>query len=467
MITEKIKANKIKVGVGVAVVAVVAATYIGGTVYYSDKFIPGTSVNELDCSGKTADELKQELINRGTEYTLTIQERDNKTETISSSDIDLKVKLDSAIDDSMAAQNNFLWFTGFFSKHNIESPLEIVYDEKKFDKALKGLAAVQKGNFVKPENAKVSDYIDDKGFEVVKEVEGTQIRTKKLAKIARSYADELNPTLVLEDEELYRVPAIRSDDKDLNEVCKNMNEVLGAKVTIKFGKKKKEVVDDSVISQWLKVDEKTNEVSLDDEKVSEYMGELARKYNTIYTTHQFKTTNGEKISIENGDYGWWLNQNGTKEKIVKAVLKHKTKTIHPVWLQEAASYNRKRDYGNTYIEVDLGSQILYMYKNGKLQMSSYFVSGNPYTGHGTPGGIYSVTYVDTNKRMVGADYNVFTYYWIPFNGDIGFHDATWRSSFGGSIYLGGGSHGCVNMPLSKARELWNLAEKGMPVICYY
>lgn len=57
-------------------------------------------------------------------------------------------------------------------------------------------------------------------------------------------------------------------------------------------------------------------------------------------------------------------------------------------------------------------------------------------------------------------------FWMPFHGDIGFHDASWRSSFGGSIYKTNGSHGCINMPYAKAEELYNLVYPNVPVICY-
>ncbi len=58
-------------------------------------------------------------------------------------------------------------------------------------------------------------------------------------------------------------------------------------------------------------------------------------------------------------------------------------------------------------------------------------------------------------------------YWMPFNGGIGFHDANWRYSFGGAIYQGGGSHGCVNMPPAAAGELYGYIEAGIPVVCHY
>jgi len=56
---------------------------------------------------------------------------------------------------------------------------------------------------------------------------------------------------------------------------------------------------------------------------------------------------------------------------------------------------------------------------------------------------------------------------MPFNGDIGLHDATWRSRFGASIYKRDGSHGCVNLPLSAAKTIFEHVEAGFPVLCYH
>ena len=47
------------------------------------------------------------------------------------------------------------------------------------------------------------------------------------------------------------------------------------------------------------------------------------------------------------------------------------------------------------------------------------------------------------------------------------HDATWRRTFGGSIYLNNGSHGCVNLPKKIAAKIYDCVETGFPVICYY
>lgn len=56
---------------------------------------------------------------------------------------------------------------------------------------------------------------------------------------------------------------------------------------------------------------------------------------------------------------------------------------------------------------------------------------------------------------------------MPFNGGIGLHDATWRNSFGGSIYKNNGSHGCINLPYNVASKIYNSIKVGDPIVCYF
>ena len=88
-------------------------------------------------------------------------------------------------------------------------------------------------------------------------------------------------------------------------------------------------------------------------------------------------------------------------------------------------------------------------------------------GWGTPGGVFGLTYKTRNAVLRGTNYETPVSYWMPFNGNIGMHDANWRSSFGGDIYQTNGSHGCINMPVNKAKEIYGYVEKNMPVVCYY
>ena len=106
-------------------------------------------------------------------------------------------------------------------------------------------------------------------------------------------------------------------------------------------------------------------------------------------------------------------------------------------------------------------------------LSTDVVTGNPNKGNATPPGVYSLTYKARNATLRGErrpdgtySYETPVKYWMPFNGGIGFHDASWQPTFGGSRYKSHGSHGCVNLPPSVAPKMYELVYKDVPVVCH-
>ena len=51
--------------------------------------------------------------------------------------------------------------------------------------------------------------------------------------------------------------------------------------------------------------------------------------------------------------------------------------------------------------------------------------------------MYSIFSRDKDRYLRGDGYKSWVNFFIPFNGGIGFHDASWRSTFGGNIYMTG------------------------------
>jgi hypothetical protein len=107
-----------------------------------------------------------------------------------------------------------------------------------------------------------------------------------------------------------------------------------------------------------------------------------------------------------------------------------------------------------------------MYVDGVLVVESDFVSGNLSKGYYTPTGAYGLTYKERNATLNGENYSTPVSYWMPFAGNVGMHDATWRGSFGGSIYKRNGSHGCVNLPYSAAKTIYENITSNFPVLVY-
>ena len=193
--------------------------------------------------------------------------------------------------------------------------------------------------------------------------------------------------------------------------------------------------------------------------------ELAKKYDTFGYPRQFKTSTGETITVSGGDYGWLMARNDTTTKLIEAIKSGKSQTIEPEYTYKG--YVRDtNDIGNTYVEVSLSAQHMWFYKNGQLLVDTDVVTGNHNLGHDTKTGIYAIMYKERNATLVGEDYSSPVKYWMPFYANVGIHDASWRTTFGGSEYLNNGSHGCVNTPEANAEKIFNNIEKGVPVVVY-
>ena len=137
----------------------------------------------------------------------------------------------------------------------------------------------------------------------------------------------------------------------------------------------------------------------------------------------------------------------------------------PIYLQKALG-TRENDIGSTYVEINLTNQYLWFYKDGDIVAQGDIVSGNESRGLSTPVGTYILNYKQKDATLKGAGYSSKVSYWMPFNSNIGLHDATWRNDFGGNIYKSNGSHGCINLPVYLAKKIYENIEPGTPIICY-
>ncbi len=120
--------------------------------------------------------------------------------------------------------------------------------------------------------------------------------------------------------------------------------------------------------------------------------------------------------------------------------------------------------GDTYIDIDIDNQKVVYYENGYALVEAECVTGNVSRNNSTPKGNYQITSKVNGKYLNGPTWHVWVDYWMPFNGAIGLHDASWRSNFGGNIYKTGGSHGCVNIPKDVAAYIFERVSVGTTVI---
>lgn len=86
----------------------------------------------------------------------------------------------------------------------------------------------------------------------------------------------------------------------------------------------------------------------------------------------------------------------------------------------------------------------------------------------TPIGSWHVYSKQANTTLKGCDvngcWNDPVAYWMPFDDQVGFHDAAWQTfPFGGSEYTTQGSHGCVHLPLDFIAWVYTWAPIGTTV----
>ncbi|HJD40664.1 MAG TPA: peptidoglycan binding domain-containing protein [Candidatus Blautia stercoripullorum] len=455
------KTTKTILGVLIGCAALLVIAYGIGVFYYSGHFLSGTEINGVDCSGKTVAQAEKSIESQIASYQLVLKEREDKSETISASQINMQYISDGGVQELKDQQNPFLWFLSFVRHQNYTMSANISYDEEALSTAVGSLECFKDENVVQPTDAHLE--VQDGQYVIVEETQGNALDKDKVTEAVKKAIDGGETLLDLDQAGCYIEPSVLSTDENLAKQRDEGNKLLTVTVTIDFSDRQ-EVINGDVMKDWLTTDEEGN-VDLDQAKVREYVQQLQYKYDTFGSSREFKTSSGQTITVSGGDYGWLIAPNDTTAKIIEAIKSGQSQTIEPEYTY--TGYCRDtNDIGNTYVEISLDQQHMWFYKDGQLIVSTDVVTGCHNKGWDTHTGVYAIMYKERDATLVGEGYNSAVSYWMPFYANVGIHDASWRSSFGGSIYINNGSHGCVNTPTDNAAAIYNNIEKGVPVVVY-
>lgn len=452
-----LKSKKLWITAGI-VAGLFACAYFGGAIYYRTHFFNGTIIQGYDCSNMTVDEAEKLITDSIENYEFKIKERNGESESIKGTDIDLDINSIGKVSDLKAKQNPLQWLTDRDNK-KLGLDISLSMNEEKLAAQVENLKCVSESRSNMQEAVSQIIYQSDNTYSIPDDGKNV-VSEKKLFELVRSGMYGLYNDMDLEEEGCY---VKKADEDKMKEALSLMNQYVASKVTYNNGDNPI-VLDGTTTNTWIKLNSDYT-VSIDEEKVGEYVKYLASVYNTIGTSRPFTTSNGNQITISGGDYGWWVNTGAEKSALIEIIKSGQTTEREPVYFQTAATHGNV-DIGNTYVEIDLSAQHLWYYHDGAVVVSTDFVSGDPTKGYATPTGVYSITYKERNATLKGEGYSSPVNFWMPFNGGVGLHDASWRSSFGGSIYNGGGSHGCINLPYSAAQTIFGSISKGDPVIVY-
>ena len=464
------------------ILSLLSGVYYGGYKYCETHFMPGSTINGFDCSGLTEEEAEKRFADAADKYTLNIHFRGGSTEVLTAQDIGFAYKPDGSIGAMIYGQDRTLWPRYLFEDYAYTLELGGSCDPDLLTSALSALPELQEENMQKPQDAYIQfmdgNETEDGSFQVIPDNPGNTIDLVQLAAGAGDAAARYEQDIDAEKiAGAYKEAEKKADDPELVARCKDLNDIVGASITYVLPDHTELKLNSDVMKDWLVRDEKGRLVKDDevwDEQIWKFMELLAYNSNTIGTDREFNSTARGTITVTGGDYGYMVNQIAEHDLLVKDLAEGKVETRKPSYYISAYNDETENDgIGKTYMEVDLTAQHMWCYIDGKMVLESDCVTGDPTNKHETPTGVFGIMFMKKDATLRGIqqkngkyEYETKVKYWMPFYDDCGFHDAWWRTAFGGEIYKGDGSHGCVNLPSEAAEKLFSYCEDKMPVVIY-
>ena len=452
-----------------ACIPIALVVYIAFVIHFTNVFMCGTYINGMYCTGFTVEECNDLLMADYEQEYMELQDKSNVRYRITYEEIDGSVDFSEELNHIIRSQNAFLWFMRLIEPESYTLKPKIVYNDLMLGKVLSESAMYEEQS-----NKELDVFIleSEDGYVLVDNRQD-YLNPDKVHEAARYAMENQENFIDLAEYGCYEDLNYTSKMKDTLELWKKIDAFQNScKVSYDMG----DVVipvDASVVCHFIKLNEdntfmldKDGNPVFDKDGVTEFINGLAAEYDTYGTIRKFTTTSGEVKEISGGTYGTKLNQKAEVKYLTEAFLNGVEETHIPSYTK-MSSNRGKDDIGKTYIEVDMTNQKMYYYKDGVLKLETDVVTGNLRLNHDTPAGINYVYAKQKNRILRGPGYASPVDYWMPVNGGIGIHDASWRDEFGGEIYKTSGSHGCINTPLEKVKELYDMVTIGTPVVMYY
>ena len=129
------------IGIGFFIILLsVIAMYLGLAYYYAGGFSYGTWINGVYCTGKSVNEVNEELLRKCNYEGLTIIDGDGKSYIISAEEVCLTFDFDEALNAYYDRQNPYLWIDNLIGNaKDAEIKPVVEYDETIYEKTVSEL----------------------------------------------------------------------------------------------------------------------------------------------------------------------------------------------------------------------------------------------------------------------------------------------------------------------------------------
>lgn len=443
------------------------------TMYYRNHFPVNTWINGVYCTGKTIEQVNEELVNATEASALYVVDADGIFWEVDMAAAGIRPDYTGGLKAYLQKRSLLDWLVNLQNPTTSEIAAGKYYaEEEMLRNCFSALPFVEEER-EKPHKVRVC--YGDEGF-TFQDGNAKRLNEEKAYACLKEGLGKGLTTIELG--ECYEVLPDSAADKIQREIWRQVCEFTdkSGKILYDMGAEKIALTPDitagflEVKADGCPVLDDAGNIVLNEEAVLTWVDQLAADYTTCGTEREFEATRGDTVTVKYVTYGTKLDLEAEEQYLLEALRSGEARTgteIHtPTYLQQG--YVRGLDdIGDTYIEIDMTEQKMYYYVDGERILETDIVTGNTGRRMGTPQGINFVYGKERNRTLRGPGYASFVKYWMPVKGNIGIHDASWRSKFGGEIYKTGGSHGCINTPTDVMSELYDMAEIGTPVIMFY
>ncbi|AMB96261.1 L,D-transpeptidase family protein [Aerococcus urinae] len=450
----------------VTVISVLALVYLGGSYYYQGHFLPETVMAATDISHQSPEEAESRLKDKLSDLGVKVTEKDQVIKEVKPQDVGIQFNINSSLEQVLAQQNAWTWPLAWF---NQDHGVLAVEESKNNEAALKGLVndlAINNAERQAPTNAQVVVDQANNQLSIKKESHGNQVSKEKLGQLIQSAIDQGQDQVKLED--AYLEPQVKSDDPEIQKQMEQFNKISSMKLALNI-EDKDYPIDPATIQSWLIV-QADSSIDVDRSKISAYLQELNQKVSGLLNPHEFKSTMSGTVTIFPGIYGWYIDRDRAVEEVAQAVLAGEDKSFEPSIAGQG--YKVDNFFGDTYIEVDIPNQKLFLYENGQLSLETDVITGQDKSptipGANEIWNMESPSILRANSPITGIPYEQPVDYWMAFDYHAeGIHDAKWQPAFGGQLYRNmAGSYGCVNTSINVMPTIFAKSYVGMPVVIF-
>lgn len=457
-----------------AVVVVVVGGYLVGWSFYQNRFAANTqyaSINIGNLSLKQAEKkIQQEISNR----IINIKDQDQAIAAVKLGDLNPVIGYKDALEKMYKKRDPLAWPMSLVSNAKAEQKTE---DLIEFDaSALKSVLEEQGVNNEGRTGATPDtiEYAEDKGYFIQEGSNGTAINYESLKDAIITTVEEDKTTVDLSD--AYQTSHDVTDEAKLDTEFKKIDKVQSVKITYQLAGDEITIPKEKIAS-WISIGD-DDEITVDNDALQTYVDELNEKYATFGKTREFQSTYQGTVEVPPGILGWMVDGEFEVPRLAEDILAGNDVTRKPEIYSTGVNGGEADEIGDTYVEVDLTNQTMFLYVDGEQILSTDVVSGQPnsITGQQTetiPGAnAVNEMLIDTSLKgynpVYKVDYSVPVTYWIRFDDNAqGIHDAPWQSAFGGDVLNYSGSLGCINTPYWAVETIYQYVQIGTPVIVFY